>query len=130
MKKYLIINLVLLFSIGLGNCTYNPQSKREHERYNKLELLSELVQSKIKADCVYCTNTQAFQGNCTCYQDIPLGTCMGIPSGTGKSNSYNITCSTLTTNGIWANVSPNAFTCTYQTCPPAAYQAAFSAQGQ
>ena len=112
--------LIYLFFIFLS-CTEQNNSPREEEKI--LSFLSE-----IKSDCIYCTNTQAFAGDCTCFEAIAVGSCAGMSSGEGKSNSYKISCQNLTAAGFWTTVPGGKF-CMSSGCPPEAYRAAFSETG-
>ncbi len=126
-SKFIILFsiLVLIFS-----CTSDPVAEKEKKANQKQTLLSLATNGGAKADCVYCSNTQAFQGSCSCYSDIPVLTCAGLPAGLAKSNSYKISCSELTNLGFWVQTSPDSHSCGFQTCPPEAYRAAFTAEGQ
>ncbi|TGK00263.1 hypothetical protein EHQ53_09840 [Leptospira langatensis] len=121
--------IFFLLAVSFWSCGTDPLTEKEKKAYEQQSLLSMATDGNVRSDCVYCSNTQAFQGSCSCYQNIPVFSCAGIPSGGGKSNSYKISCSNLTKLGIWAKVSANAYSCTYLTCPPEAYRAAFT-EGQ
>lgn len=117
--SYLLL-LIVLFYVQCSN----DETKKQD---NKI-LLSALA-NVATADCIYCTNNKALGGNCTCYSDISLGSCTGMPAGEGKSNSYLISCEDLTSNGTWIPIGENASFCTSKTCPPEAYNAAFTKTG-
>ncbi|EPG75178.1 hypothetical protein LEP1GSC058_0091 [Leptospira fainei serovar Hurstbridge str. BUT 6] len=122
--------ILLIFLLHLPNCSSDPAAEKRRKDNQRQSLMSLIANQNLKADCVYCTNTQAFQGNCSCYVDIPVGTCQGISTGTGKSNSYKISCSDLTSTGIWTTDGGGNSSCTFLTCPPEAYRAAFTSNGR
>ncbi|TGK12354.1 hypothetical protein EHO60_08875 [Leptospira fletcheri] len=126
--KYIIF---FLFLSASAYCTSDPQTEKNREANRKQTLLSLIVNKGVTADCVYCSNTQAFQGSCSCYTNIPVLTCQGLPSGNGKSNSYKISCADLVSGGgIWTQDGAGNSSCNYLTCPPEAYRAAFTAEGR
>ncbi|MEI1278868.1 hypothetical protein V6Z05_11110 [Leptospira venezuelensis] len=122
----LYIIIILLYS----SCTYDPQTKKEKEDYQNQSLISAALNGNQKSDCVYCSDTRAFEGNCSCYKQIPVFSCAGIPSGKGKSNSYKISCDELVKLGTWTQASSDSYSCSYLTCPPEAYRAAFTEEGE
>lgn len=125
--KLIIICLILA---TLSFCTLKNNEKKREDNNKRNQLFLAMVNSSVTSDCIYCTNTQAFQGSCTCYSNIRLGACTGLSSGPAKSNSYKINCKEMTSSGIWhTNESEQSFICTYTTCPPEAYRAAFTANG-
>ncbi|EMJ97125.1 hypothetical protein AB3N61_03945 [Leptospira sp. WS58.C1] len=122
----LSIFIILLFSY----CTSDPQTQKEKEDYQNQSLISAALNGDQRSDCVYCSDTRAFEGNCSCYKQIPVFSCAGIPSGKGKSNSYKISCDELVELGTWTQVSSDSYSCSYLTCPPEAYRAAFTEEGK
>ncbi|WP_246052317.1 hypothetical protein [Leptospira idonii] len=120
-----LIHLIIFYS-----CSTENEAKKKEEANKKNQIFLGIVNSANLSDCVYCTNTQAFQGSCTCYSNIPIGTCSGLSSGPAKSNSYKISCTELTSSGVWfISDDGKSHTCLYTTCPPEAYRAAFTANG-
>lgn len=128
MNKIIFILVILLFS----QCeNAREKEKKNRQSYNRnTALFSILQRNQITSDCIYCDNTRAFNGNCTCYFSIPLATCDGMNAGTGKSNSTKISCSELVSTGVWAIHSDTLAICNYTGCPPEAYRAAFTAYGR
>ncbi|PJZ51792.1 hypothetical protein [Leptospira adleri] len=128
MKKYILIFLIIPI-------LFCQKDKEEHDKDQTIRLLASAL-NETKADCVYCTDTQAFQGNCTCFTQIPVWSCQGYSQGRQKSNSVKISCEDLTSKGLWTNGKPEgqeettepipAKSCTYLTCPLEAYRAAFT----
>ncbi|MBM9499088.1 hypothetical protein JWG44_02320 [Leptospira sp. 201903071] len=133
MKKYILIFLIIPI-------LFCQKDKDEHDKDQTTRLLASAF-NETKADCVYCTDTQAFQGNCTCFTQIPVWSCQGYSQGRQKSNSVKVSCEDLTSKGLWTNTKPEGEessetaepvppkTCTYLTCPPEAYRAAFTPDG-
>lgn len=126
-SKFLIFTLLIL---AVASCGSDPNTEKEKKANQKQTLLSLVAEGQTKSDCVYCTNTRAFEGNCSCYKDISVLSCSGLPAGPGKSNSYKVSCDELTTLGTWAESGPDSFSCSFLTCPPEAYRAAFTAEGK
>ncbi|WP_207761477.1 hypothetical protein [Leptospira perolatii] len=122
--------MVLLAKVATVGCLSNESLNKDKEENQKEQLLSILTNSNNRADCVYCSDTQAFGGNCSCYSNIPVLSCMGMPSGAAKSNSYKVSCANLVTLGTWFRINSNTYSCNYQTCPPEAYRAAFTQEGR
>ncbi|WP_039927592.1 hypothetical protein [Leptospira vanthielii] len=121
----IVTSLLILFS-----CLMENETKKKEETNKKNQIFLAIVSSSLTSDCIYCTNTQAFQGSCTCYSDISVGTCTGLLSGPAKSNSYKVTCEDITSSGVWQTTEDGkSSTCIYATCPPEAYRAAFTAIG-
>ncbi|MDV6237291.1 hypothetical protein CH379_016785 [Leptospira ellisii] len=122
--KYLVL---IIFCFSIIFCQ-EEKGRYEKDEFNRL-LANAFVQTR--SDCVYCTDTQAFQGNCTCFTQIPVWSCQGYSSGRQKSNSVKISCEDLTSKGIWTEDPENTGvkSCTYLTCPPEAYRAAFTPDG-
>ena len=117
--------LILIIGVSfllLGNCL---QDVENDNKYNDV-IVSEFL--NLKSDCIYCTDTQANGGTCSCYTSISVGACQGTAAGTGKSNSYLISCSDLTSSGTWVEQG-GVFHCESHTCPPEAYRAAFTPDG-
>ncbi|MBW0435940.1 hypothetical protein HGB47_20235 [Leptospira yasudae] len=132
MKQYILIFLIV-------PVLFCQKDKEEYDRDQAIRLLASAF-NETKADCVYCTDTQAFQGNCTCFTEIPVWSCQGYSSGRQKSNSIKVSCADLTSKGIWtgstevsedpdAPKATEAKSCSYLTCPPEAYRAAFTPDG-
>ncbi|AOP33190.1 hypothetical protein A0128_04560 [Leptospira tipperaryensis] len=123
MKKYILFFLIIPI-------LFCQKDKDEYDRDQVSRLLAGAF-NETKADCIYCTDTQAFQGNCSCYKQIPVWSCQGYSSGRKKSNSVKVSCDDLTTKGIWTEdpEQTGAKSCTYLTCPPEAYRAAFTPDG-
>ncbi|MBM9579032.1 hypothetical protein JWG45_17940 [Leptospira sp. 201903070] len=132
MKKYILIFLIIPI-------LFCKKDKDEYDKDQSIRLLASAF-NETKADCVYCTDTQAFQGNCTCFTQIPVWSCQGYSSGRQKSNSVKISCEDLTSKGLWTDNEASAEesessetpkptpakSCSYLTCPPEAYRAAFT----
>ncbi|RHX86990.1 hypothetical protein [Leptospira stimsonii] len=137
MKKYILIFLIIPI-------LFCQKDKEEHNKDQTIRLLASAF-NETKADCVYCTDTQAFQGSCTCFTQIPVWSCQSYSSGRQKSNSVKISCEDLTSKGIWTDNESSegeeegeeeessetakptpAKSCSYLTCPPEAYRAAFT----
>ncbi|MCB1191956.1 MAG: hypothetical protein H7A23_15560 [Leptospiraceae bacterium] len=118
--------------IGINCNTYNQHQarKREKEKSNNSLILSLIIENQTTSDCIYCDNTRAFSGNCTCYSSITVGTCNGKNSGQGKSNSIKVSCSELTSIGVWTQLNDETFYCNFTSCPPEAYRAAFTNDGR
>ncbi|PJZ77005.1 hypothetical protein [Leptospira neocaledonica] len=114
----------------LVSCSSDPQTEKEKEDYQNQSLISAALNRNQRSDCVYCSDTRAFEGNCSCYKQIPVFSCAGIPTGKGKSNSYKISCDELVELGTWTQTSSNSYSCSYLTCPPEAYRAAFTEEGK
>lgn len=123
MKYTKIYSLFLLLSLSFISCN---QSDSSEEKMEKLILQGVLIETNpIYSDCVYCTNPQNYQGTCTCYHNVKIGSCPGVSSGELKSNSYRVSCSELESKGKWEKIDSESSSCTYLTCPPEAYQSAF-----
>ncbi|XDD51086.1 hypothetical protein AB3N59_04720 [Leptospira sp. WS92.C1] len=123
MKQYILF----LFIIPILFC----QKDKEDSEKDQLNRLLASAFNQTRSDCVYCTDTQAFQGNCTCHTNIPVWSCEGYSTGRQKSNSIKISCEELTSKGTWTE-DPNtmgAKSCSYLTCPLEAYRAAFTPDG-
>ncbi|EMO75653.1 hypothetical protein LEP1GSC127_0200 [Leptospira kirschneri str. 200801925] len=88
MKQYILIFLI----IPILFCQ-NEEKKQNQDLI--IRLLANSL-NETRSDCVYCTDTQAFQGNCSCFSNIPVGSCQGYSSGRQKSNSIRISCENLT----------------------------------
>ncbi|UYM84327.2 hypothetical protein MY148_12905 [Leptospira borgpetersenii] len=118
MKKYILILLIIPI-------LFCQKDKREQDQLIRL-LVGAF--NKTLSDCIYCTDTQAFRGNCSCFTNIPIWSCQGYSAGRQKSNSVKISCEDLTSEGIWSEDPENKGTksCSYLTCPPKAYRAAFT----
>ncbi|MGJ4747774.1 hypothetical protein ACQV5M_15545 [Leptospira sp. SA-E8] len=126
--RYFTFYISIIFLIF--SCTSDPQTEKEKEDYQNQSLISAALNGNQRSDCVYCSDTRAFEGNCSCYKQIPVFSCAGIPSGKGKSNSYKISCDELVGLGTWAQASSDSYSCSYLTCPPEAYRAAFTEEGK
>ena len=100
---------------------------KKSEQTNEKLLYAALDQ--VHSDCIYCSNTQAMGGSCSCLEQVSIGSCAGKASGTGKSSSYHVSCSDLTQEGIWARIADNASFCESRSCPLEAYRAAFTENG-
>lgn len=129
------INILILLFFGLFflSCDIMNRTeldKKEKESARNANALLFLLNSESTSDCIFCTDTQANQGNCTCYSKITLGTCQGFSLGKGKSNSYRISCEALVSKGIWTLLDDGSQFCPYQSCPVEAYRAAFTAFGE
>ncbi|MFB5651805.1 hypothetical protein ACE5IS_14245 [Leptospira wolffii] len=122
--------IFFLFLPLLSFCQSDSIGEKEKKANQKQTLLSLATGGTGKSDCVYCSNTRAFEGNCSCYKDIALLTCAGLPAGPAKSNSYKVSCNELTSVGAWTESGPDSFSCTYLTCPAEAYRAAFTSEGK
>ncbi|EMJ97053.1 hypothetical protein [Leptospira alstonii] len=123
MKRYILIFLIVPI-------LFCQKDKKEYDDDQLIRLLaSAFLESR--SDCVYCTDTQAFQGNCSCFSNIPVWSCQGYSAGRQKSNSVKVSCEDLTSKGVWSEVPGDDGTksCSYLTCPPEAYRAAFSPDG-
>ncbi|AKP25299.1 conserved hypothetical protein [Leptospira interrogans serovar Manilae] len=122
MKKYILIFLTVLILF----C----QNEDKKNNQDLIRLLANTF-NETRSDCVYCTDTQAFQGSCSCFSNIPIWSCQGYSSGRQKSNSIRISCEDLTSKGVWFEDSDNqgAKSCTFLSCPPEAYRAAFTPDG-
>ncbi|WP_061249919.1 hypothetical protein [Leptospira alstonii] len=123
MKQYILIFLIVPI-------LFCQKDKKEYDDDQLIRLLaSAFLESR--SDCVYCTDTQAFQGNCSCFSNIPVWSCQGYSAGRQKSNSVKVSCEDLTSKGVWSEVPGDDETksCSYLTCPPEAYRAAFSPDG-
>ncbi|WP_061247207.1 hypothetical protein [Leptospira noguchii] len=120
MKKYILIFLI----VSILFC------QNEEKKVNQDLMIRLLANTfnETRSDCVYCTDTQAFQGNCSCFSNIPVLSCQGYSSGRQKSNSIRISCQNLTSKGIWFEDS-GAKSCSFLSCPPEAYRAAFTPDG-
>ena len=105
----------------LINCLQDPDNDSNNELLAGMAL-------NYRTDCIYCTDTQANNGNCSCYADITIGSCQGVAAGGGKSNSYLISCSDLITTGTWIEQG-GAFNCDSNGCPSEAYRSAFTSDG-
>lgn len=127
-KRY--ISLYIFLILFIFSCSSDPNTEKDKENYQNQSLISAALNGSQRSDCVYCSDTRAFEGNCSCYKQIPVFSCAGIPSGEGKSNSYKISCDELIEGGSWTQVSSDSYSCSYLTCPPEAYQAAFTAEGK
>ncbi|WP_061271180.1 hypothetical protein [Leptospira interrogans] len=123
MKKYILIFLTVLILF----C-------QNEDKKNNQDLMIRLLANtfnETRSDCVYCTDTQTFQGSCSCFSNIPIWSCQGYSSGRQKSNSIRISCEDLTSKGVWFEDSDNqgAKSCSFLSCPPEAYRAAFTPDG-
>ncbi|TGL92788.1 hypothetical protein EHQ76_19665 [Leptospira barantonii] len=123
MKQYILIFLIIPI-------LFCQKDKEEYEKDQTIRLLAGAF-NETRSDCVYCTDTQAFQGNCSCFTNIPVWSCQGRSSGRQKSNSVKVSCADLTAKGVWTEDPENsgAKSCSYLTCPPEAYRAAFTPDG-
>lgn len=127
--------LIFCSFLMYANCNQFDDSakiKEDQKIQDRNRILLSVVRTNQipNVDCIYCTNTQAFQGNCTCYTSIRLDTCQGLATGPGKSNSQKISCSSLISEGIWVPSGGTSFSCSFATCPPEAYRAAFTSNGR
>jgi hypothetical protein len=132
MKIILSILLYTIYLSAFGCTAYNlhKDSKRENQKSNLITILSLTDKNAPTADCIYCDNTRAMNGNCTCFSSIPVGSCIGMNSGQGKSNSYKISCNDLESVGVWVKLNNSTVTCHYSGCPIEAYRSAFTADGR
>jgi hypothetical protein len=131
MKTFLKLFCIVLVIIFAGCMSERAKEEKKDTRKNKLysSIFSILQNNQIKSDCIYCDNTRAFLGSCSCYKSIAVSTCQGLTTGTGKSNSYKIYCDDLISKGAWTNQN-NVFICNFSGCPPEAYRAAFTSDGR
>ncbi|EKR89594.1 hypothetical protein [Leptospira santarosai] len=123
MKKYILILLTI-------PALFCQKDKHEYDRDLLIRLLAGAFNETL-SDCIYCTDTQAFHGNCSCFTNIPVWSCQGYSAGRQKSNSVKVSCEDLTSKGIWFENPENekVKSCSYTTCPPEAYRAAFTPDG-
>ena len=129
MKTFNLITSIIIL-ISFFQCSTDTDLEKSKNNSKKTSLYFTLIENEIKSDCLFCSDTQAFEGSCTCYENISLGSCMGMSTGRAKSNSYRISCESLTSKGYWINTSDGIYSCIYKSCPPEAYQAAFTAGGK
>ncbi|AVQ11759.1 Uncharacterized protein XB16_1427 [Leptospira santarosai] len=123
MKKYILILLTI-------PALFCQKDEHKYDRDLLIRLLAGAFNETL-SDCIYCTDTQAFRGNCSCFTNIPVWSCQGYSVGRQKSNSVKISCEDLTSKGIWFENPENekVKSCSYTTCPPEAYRAAFTPDG-
>jgi hypothetical protein len=130
LKLSILCLSIIIAAINCNAYNHHKNRKKEKQHSNLVTLISLSLKNTPTVDCIYCDNTRAMNGNCTCYHSIPVASCTGMTTGEGKSNSNKISCSTLTSTGVWASRNDNTFYCNYTGCPPEAYRSAFTADGR
>lgn len=128
--RFVIFFLAFGFISNCDIINRTELDKKEKQSARNANTLLFLLNTEATSDCIFCTDTQANQGSCSCYSNISLGTCQGLTQGKGKSNSYRISCEALTEIGIWTSLEDESKFCPYQSCPVEAYRAAFTTFGE
>jgi len=75
-KSSIFLNSIAL--LLLVQCGFTEDRKR-HEVNSadaqNLRILALIAPASVRADCIYCTDTQANHGSCTCMRNVATGSC-------------------------------------------------------